>query len=95
MSEHASALEAAMKAGGFDPLNNVARKAVEDAIAAYLSERVGEADGWPVEGPSPSSHVPVEQAADAYVAEKGIEHSGGIIEASFEAGARWANESGD
>jgi len=27
-----------MKAGGFDPLNHVARKAVEDAIAAYLSE---------------------------------------------------------
>ncbi|MBX5140650.1 hypothetical protein HJB79_18010 [Rhizobium lentis] len=38
MSDHASALEAAMKAGGFDPLNHVARKAVEDAIAAYLSE---------------------------------------------------------
>ncbi|UYE95899.1 hypothetical protein KNLIENLN_00087 [Sinorhizobium phage NV1.1.1] len=29
-------------------------------------------------------------AADAYVAEKGIEHSGGIVENAFEAGARWA-----
>ena len=29
-------------------------------------------------------------AADAYVAESGIEHSGGIIESAFEAGARWA-----
>jgi hypothetical protein len=31
-----------------------------------------------------------ETAADAYVAENGIEHSGGIIEVAFEAGARWA-----
>lgn len=29
-------------------------------------------------------------AADTYVAEKGFEHSGGIIEAAFEAGALWA-----
>lgn len=32
-------------------------------------------------------------AADAYVAENGIEHSGGIIEAAFEAGANWASVS--
>ncbi|MGR9056101.1 hypothetical protein ACU8NH_09345 [Rhizobium leguminosarum] len=30
------------------------------------------------------------KAADAYVSETGIEHSGGIIEAAFEAGAGWA-----
>lgn len=32
----------------------------------------------------------ISSAADAYVAEKGIEHSGGIVEAAFEAGARWS-----
>lgn len=32
----------------------------------------------------------VRKAADAYVAETGIEYSGGIIETAFEAGARWA-----
>lgn len=29
------------------------------------------------------------KAADAYVTEQGIEHSGGIVEAAFEAGAAW------
>ncbi|QIG74537.1 hypothetical protein EVC10_029 [Rhizobium phage RHph_Y25] len=38
--------------------------------------------------PSPTPHV--RGAADAYVAEQGIEHSGGIIERAFEAGALWA-----
>ncbi|TDX72628.1 hypothetical protein EDE05_12849 [Neorhizobium sp. R1-B] len=41
-----------------------------------------------------STPPPVHQmrgAADAYVAEQGIEHSGGIIEAAFEAGALWAS----
>jgi hypothetical protein len=32
----------------------------------------------------------VSAAAEMYVAEKGFEHSGGIIEQAFEAGARWA-----
>lgn len=32
------------------------------------------------------------EAAEAYVAEKGFENSGGIIEEAFEAGARWALE---
>jgi hypothetical protein len=35
--------------------------------------------------------APLRSAADAYVAEQGIEHSGGIIEQAFEAGARWAH----
>ena len=39
-----------------------------------------------------STYFLVGSAADAYVAEKGIEHSGGIIEAAFEAGARWGRE---
>lgn len=38
--------------------------------------------------PSPSPNL--RGAADAYVAKQGIEHSGGIIESAFEAGARWA-----
>ncbi|MDR9813059.1 hypothetical protein [Rhizobium hidalgonense] len=38
--------------------------------------------------PSPTPHV--RDAADAYVAEQGVEYSGGIIERAFEAGARWA-----
>lgn len=38
--------------------------------------------------PSPSSHM--RGAADAYVTEQAIEHSGGIIERAFEAGARWS-----
>ena len=31
------------------------------------------------------------QAAERYVSEGGFEHSGGIIEAAFEAGAQWAS----
>lgn len=34
----------------------------------------------------------VREAANAYVAENGFEHSGGVIEIAFEAGARWATE---
>lgn len=43
-----------------------------------------------IETPAPQTHLRVRQASDAYVAEHGIEHSGGIIEQAFEAGARWA-----
>lgn len=32
----------------------------------------------------------LEEAANEYVAEQGFEHSGGIIESAFEAGAEWA-----
>lgn len=38
--------------------------------------------------PSPQIHM--RGAADAYVTEQAIEHSGGIIERAFEAGARWS-----
>ncbi len=34
----------------------------------------------------------VREAANAYVAESGFEHSGGVIETAFEAGACWATE---
>ncbi len=40
--------------------------------------------------PPPQPHVVGSNAADAYVAEQGIEHSGGLIERAFEAGATWA-----
>jgi hypothetical protein len=36
----------------------------------------------------------VSVAAEMYVSEKGFEHSGGIIEQAFEAGARWALQGG-
>lgn len=39
---------------------------------------------------TPSLLSQVRVAAEAYVAEQGIEHSGGIIEQAFEAGAAWA-----
>jgi hypothetical protein len=38
----------------------------------------------------PSPEAPLRGAADAYVAEHGVEHSGGIIERAFEAGVLWA-----
>lgn len=43
-----------------------------------------------LEHESPSDQMRVSQAADAYVAEQGIEHSGGLIERAFQAGATWA-----
>lgn len=35
----------------------------------------------------------VSRAAENYVAERGFEHSGGIIESAFEDGAKWAEQS--
>lgn len=35
MSDHTTAIESAMKAAGFDPANPIAKKSIEDAIAAY------------------------------------------------------------
>jgi hypothetical protein len=44
--------------------------------------------------PMSGNELNVSVAAEMYVSEKGFEHSGGIIEKAFEAGARWALQGG-
>ncbi|ANL02639.1 hypothetical protein [Rhizobium phage RHEph18] len=64
-------------------------RVIRSAIASHPSPAPGLEDkGGDAFAPSPTPHV--RGAADAYVAEQGIEHSGGIIERAFEAGALWA-----
>ena len=71
-------------------------EAAKSSAFADYSARIMSATepaGAGVETGPPSTHVPgVLEAADTYVVEQGIEHSGGIIERAFEAGALWSME---
>ncbi|UYE95825.1 hypothetical protein KNLIENLN_00012 [Sinorhizobium phage NV1.1.1] len=63
----------------------IAEGIMADRAARILSCLIDKPEAG--EGTSPQSKL--RGAADAYVAEQGIEHSGGIVERAFEAGALW------